>query len=620
MTTDRGPFHIESLSVEGGFLDGLTLSFRPGLNVLIGPRGAGKTSVIELLRFALGSRNVTEEGATASRQHALSVLGDGRVTVTVRDGKDRLTFSRSATDDAPSLSTGALRHQPLVLSQGEIERVGLDAMGRLRIVDAFLEGTDRASLPSDGQYSFVRSQTSQLREIAAEVALLSEKARELPEARAELLAAEGEDERMRLSAAAVAEDLATLDEIGRDVATVAVGKGTLERSAAALREWLDEVRQTTSRAPILEYDTDQAAEDPALTAARARVDEWTARLDGLLTEVAAVIHVLDRKAAEVQETVDRLNANAVEVRRKVESVHEGAGEAARRLASLRERVAQLESMTKLATQRGAAGAELRKRRDAVLDEIDRQRDQRYSERKSVVESINEELRPQINVRLEKGAQHSSYVAALSAALRGSGLKYSALAPRLAEEMSPRELVDAVDSHDAGQVASVAGIGVDRAERLVSHLRDHGLDEIVGVPIEDGVKLGLWDGTEHRETQSLSTGQRCTVVLPILLLHRELPVVVDQPEDNLDNAFIVDSLVNALLVRGTGGQVICATHNPNIPVLGSASCVIAMDSDGRRGFRRAQGDVDEPEIVEAITTVMEGGREAFSRRAQFYGLP
>ena len=124
---------------------------------------------------------------------------------------------------------------------------------------------------------------------------------------------------------------------------------------------------------------------------------------------------------------------------------------------------------------------------------------------------------------------------------------------------------------------------------------------------------------YRNTQVLSTGQRCTVVLPILMRHVDRPVIVDQPEDNLDNAFIVETLVVGLARRGAEGQVICATHNPNIPVLGNAAYVVEMDADGRRGFARNQGELDEPAIVEAITKVMEGGREAFARRAEFYGV-
>jgi ABC-type cobalamin/Fe3+-siderophores transport system ATPase subunit len=81
---------------------------------------------------------------------------------------------------------------------------------------------------------------------------------------------------------------------------------------------------------------------------------------------------------------------------------------------------------------------------------------------------------------------------------------------------------------------------------------------------------------------LSTVQRCTVVLPLILEHSDRILVVDQPEDHIDNAFIVDTLIKSILRRSTSSQVILSTHNANIPVLGEAQLVVQLASDGRRG--------------------------------------
>jgi len=107
------------------------------------------------------------------------------------------------------------------------------------------------------------------------------------------------------------------------------------------------------------------------------------------------------------------------------------------------------------------------------------------------------------------------------------------------------------------------------------------------------------------------------MLPILLSRPSDFISLDQPEDHLDNAFIVETLVHAIRNRREDTQLIVATHNPNVPVLGEADRVIVMGSDGRRGFVRHAGTLDDPEIVDSITSVMEGGREAFGRRAEFY---
>jgi hypothetical protein len=77
------------------------------------------------------------------------------------------------------------------------------------------------------------------------------------------------------------------------------------------------------------------------------------------------------------------------------------------------------------------------------------------------------------------------------------------------------------------------------------------------------------------------------------------------------------LVKSILSRSKVAQSIVATHNPNIPVLGNAALVVHMDSDGSRCFVRSSGALTTPAIVDAITTIMEGGREAFERRSAFY---
>ena len=137
------------------------------------------------------------------------------------------------------------------------------------------------------------------------------------------------------------------------------------------------------------------------------------------------------------------------------------------------------------------------------------------------------------------------------------------------------------------------------------------------PLEDSVDFALLDGQGYKVTSNLSMGQRCTVVLPMLLAEEREAIVLDQPEDHLDNAFIVETLVSAIRERSVGGQVIVATHNANIPVLGDARQVIVLASDGRRGFVTSADPLDAETSVEAITTLMEGGRAAFERRAEFY---
>src|ERR1700723_2790131 len=104
---------IRRMQVEGGFLDGLDLRFEDGLNVLIGGRGTGKSSIIELIRYCLDVRGSSnEEDAKHAREQALSVLQDGQVTISIEDNGSDLMVSRSANAEPEGLEPGLTR--PLI--------------------------------------------------------------------------------------------------------------------------------------------------------------------------------------------------------------------------------------------------------------------------------------------------------------------------------------------------------------------------------------------------------------------------------------------------------------------------------------------------------------------------
>ena len=166
------------------------------------------------------------------------------------------------------------------------------------------------------------------------------------------------------------------------------------------------------------------------------------------------------------------------------------------------------------------------------------------------------------------------------------------------------------------IADAAGISKDRSVRILSQLKEADLGALATVAVEDFVEFQLLDGPDYKDISELSTGQRCTVVLPLVLRHTERIVIVDQPEDHIDNAFIVDTLIRSVLARDPTGQMLFSTHNANIPVLGDADRVVQLGSDGRRGFALAAAALEDPHVVSAIT-MMEGGTEAFDRRASFY---
>jgi DNA repair ATPase RecN len=611
MTAD---IRIERLIVEEGFLDGLDLSFSRGLNVLIGPRGVGKTSVIQLLRYCLGAEPLSERARAAARNHALEVLGeDGRVTAAMTVNGERLILSRRSRDAEPD----AHEHLPvpIVLAQAEVEDIGLDPEGKLRLIDGFRSGPSGANDRQRAAQSRVKSLTVEAKQLQTAISKSQMSIASLEDLRAQLKAAEDELAKSERTAAGVVSELQKLNELGELIAAGGVRESVLGRTGDALNDWLTEVANVHRRAPSIEEWPGEGEKDP-LGPIRAKVEEASSQLEAARIAVENSAEQARELRATEASAVRAWQDEARTLRRTVEQVQSGTGSSVRRVGALREQVAQLEAESQALSERRHRLDATKELRRSALEEVDGARDDRYKERIAVADSLNRSLEPRIQVAIERSGLFDGYADAIADLLRGSGLHARDVAPRIAESMSPVELVNAVEQDDATSVSKAGGIQDDRARRIIDRIAEAGPESLIAADVEDRVRLYLKDGRRLKPTEELSTGQRCTVILPILLRHQDRPLIIDQPEDHLDGAFVVETLVRAIVGRGES-QLIVATHNPNIPVLGEASQVTLLGSDGQRGFEVHTDELEAHQTIEAITSLMEGGREAFQRRAAFY---
>jgi ABC-type cobalamin/Fe3+-siderophores transport system ATPase subunit len=124
----------------------------------------------------------------------------------------------------------------------------------------------------------------------------------------------------------------------------------------------------------------------------------------------------------------------------------------------------------------------------------------------------------------------------------------------------------------------------------------------------------------RDFAKLSLGQQQSVLLALMLSSStDRPLIIDQPEDNLDGEFIYKTLVPVLRRAKERRQVIIVTHNPNVAVLGDAELIVVLRAISDRGGVVARGSIDEPVTRDATCAILEGAREAFLRRAKIYGI-
>ncbi len=252
----------------------------------------------------------------------------------------------------------------------------------------------------------------------------------------------------------------------------------------------------------------------------------------------------------------------------------------------------------------------------MLAQLSELRDERFAIREDVVRRINEALSPAIRVRIVQHGNAERYLRLLENGLRGARIKHGIVAQKLAGALWPAELAEIARQGDAAALIDKAELNATQAEKVMAALGGSKiLFDLETVDLMDRPRIELKDGSTYKDSLSLSTGQKCTSILPILLLDSENPLLVDQPEDNLDNGFIYGTIVDSIRKIKMRRQLIFVTHNPNVPVLGDAEGVFVLASNGASSRVIGAGSVDD--CKSHIVSLLEGGEDAFRMRGERY---
>lgn len=160
------------------------------------------------------------------------------------------------------------------------------------------------------------------------------------------------------------------------------------------------------------------------------------------------------------------------------------------------------------------------------------------------------------------------------------------------------------------------------KRFINKIKDlngQSIDQIDLLFPEDDIVIQYKTpgSSDYRSISTASAGQKTAAILTLLLSHGTDPLVLDQPEDDLDNYLIYDLVVEQLRRSKERRQVIVVTHNANIPVNGDSEHIVVMDTETKHIRTKEVGSVERNEIKNEICKVMEGGTDAFSMRAKRY---
>jgi len=319
-------------------------------------------------------------------------------------------------------------------------------------------------------------------------------------------------------------------------------------------------------------------------------------------------------AAELSTAFERANEQYYQQRQQQQTVTEFL----KREDVVRRRVAELEKVEREVTQLSKSNGLLRSKRDDARTRITYLLNQIFEFRVEEADKINNEFGDVVLLTVRRGAHSKPYADRVSELLAGSRTRsQEEIARELATALPPVGLLTVIEEGDAQRLANLLQRDLGQMNRVVTYLRDHpDLYELDGQLFEDSLEITMFDHGVPKAVEHLSEGQRATALLPLILREGTCPLIVDQPEDDLDNSFIFQVLVKNIARIKPVRQLVFVTHNANIPVLGDAEQIVVMHMERPdKAATPRLGDLDERKGD--VLELLEGGKEAFEHREERY---
>jgi DNA repair ATPase RecN len=619
-----------ALAWQGGFLDGVGIRFSENLNVLIGGRGTGKSTVIESLRYVLGLEPLGDE---AGRLHAgivRNVLQSGTkislLACTRRPGESWYVIERTVPNppivrnvdgDVVDIQPVDVLRDTEILGQHEISELTKSPERLTRLLDRFVDLNDAVVSKKAAIKRDLARNRRQIVEAQTELTGISERLAALPalEDTLKRYRAAGVEDRLREQSLLVREErvLATADE---RVAAAREALGAFERELTIDRAFLSErsLDELPAREILGSLDSAFASFNDAVTIASATLSKQLDDLQRAIAEVRARWRVREVEVTTAYEQIlrelqqERVDGDEfIRLRRRIEE-----------LQPLRERE-QL-------VQRSIS--ELEQRRRNLLAEWDDLRTAQYQALHQAAKRVSKALERRIRVTVTFSGDR----APLSALLRKrlSGRIAETLEALLREpDLSVRELAATARS-GRDSLAKRYKLSPAQAEKVAAAPAEVLMElEELDLPPTTQIELNVASEGRHAQWQpldDLSTGQKATAVLLLLLHESSAPLVVDQPEDDLDNRFITEGVVPRMREEKRRRQFVFSTHNANIPVLGDAELILGLRAAGEAGDSghaeipdEHVGSIDSEPVRELVEEILEGGRAAFEMRRRKYGF-
>lgn len=617
------------MTVTGGYLDGVLVDFSDHLNTVIGGRGTGKSTLLECLRYAL---DFPPKGKQALKLHQEIIkenLGRaaGRLELVVvsssQNGK-QYTVSRRygeppiVRDLGGNVST-LLPRDLLpgidIYGQNEIYELAQDETSRVQLLDRFL--------PQDGDYETKSFDVH--RRLSENQRKLVQSLSDLDDVKAQVDRLPKLEEQLRgFEELGIKEKLAKTSLLARERE---IAKSATE-SVQSLRDALADFYDSQ---PDLAFINDEALKGlpdvTQLIAVRMTLERVSQGFTDHLTAMTALLDEASGQLIVQQEAWQQaIQGHEAELEKALRTLPSAAGKSGQEVGTAYQRlmgdIERIKPMKAKLSMHEGQGNTLKQERRNLLAELSDLRGQRIQALQKAAKRLNKRLEGKLKVEIVPEADRSPLLNfLLGCKLEGVGEKRLAWIEE-AETISPFSLAQSIQN-GSDDVQLDWGVTQMVAEALTK-LQPSQLMELEALELDHRVDISL--NVAHgqadpvfRPLSKLSTGQQCTAILHMLLLENSDPLLMDQPEDNLDNAFIAERIVTELRDAKTSRQFLFATHNANIPVFGDAEWIgvfTAAENQGCLGLE-AQGSIDVPVIRDQVASILEGGRDAFIQRKEKY---
>ena len=651
---------IEEVSIEGGFLNGMRIELNPNLNCVIGGRGTGKSCMLELLRYAF------DMDAKTDTNHAQSVdLVNGtfpagsRISVRFNLGSDVIyELVRVAGQPPKIMRNGSVTQLDLlpsdllpiqVYGQKEIFEISKEPSFQLRLLDNYLADSLKPLI--DRETELLR----QLRENATTILGLDEEIQEVDQQISRLGAVEEEIRRMEEHD--FVGQFKQKSQFDQENELIQDAQKQIDKLFEDLSSF-----QASHKLKLSKLEDDRIAElanrDLLSELANAIIeanDEIENDIQTLRQKIEAVWGKSKEKRGIWQVSFEKQNEQFNNLLRAFQA--EGAGIKPERYIELKSEARRLRLLAEENKDRKKTVHFLWESRSELLAGLREVRRSEYEVRCKKADELTEALGGKIRITIWPQGNRKPYQENLTRLFEGSRVRKDTvellatsksevperkaqrpvtirgekrfIIPEIPRYLDQNDLAEAIrgeqaQDNEASQLEKKFDVISDKMRQNLASLDEEKLFELEILEIPDLPIIELQVGSGelgYKPLQHLSIGQKCTALLSLVLLESPAPLLIDQPEDDLDNHFIFDQIVTTLRSTKEKRQFIIATHNANIPVSGDAELILVMQADDHKGWIDADGigSIDTESIKQSVEKILEGGEVAFRMRKEKYGI-